>query len=52
MLFPKFSQSVAVMPAKKTATKRKSDAIVQDGKDSKKVKGKFMGFLKKGLIKA
>jgi len=32
------SSSVAVMPTKKAATKRKSDVVVEDDKDSKKVK--------------
>lgn len=36
------SLSVAVMPAKKTTTKRKSEAIVEDEKDLKKVKGKSL----------
>lgn len=40
------------MPAKKTTTKRKSEAIVEDDKDLKKVKGKSLAFSKKGLIKA
>lgn len=37
------------MPAKKTAAKRKSEAVVEDDRDSKKVKGKLMGFSKKEL---
>lgn len=47
-VFPK-SLSVAVMPAKKTATKRKSDVIVKDGKDPKKTKGKSLA---KRVVKA
>lgn len=34
------------MPAKKTATKRKAEAIVEDEKDLKKVKGKLLTFSK------
>lgn len=40
------SWSVAVMPAKKTPNKRKSEAIVEDEKDIKKVKGKLLTFSK------
>lgn len=50
-VFPK-SLSVAVMPAKKTATKRKSDVIVKDGKDPKKTKGKSLAFFSKRVVKA
>lgn len=39
------------MPAKKTTTKRKSAAIVEDDKDSKKVKGKSLPFSKQEFIK-
>lgn len=42
------SLSVAVMPAKKTTTKRKSDAVVEDDKDLKKVKSKSLVFSKTG----
>lgn len=49
LLFLK-SKSVAIMPAKKTTTKRKSAAIVEDDKDSKKVKGKSLPFSKQEFI--
>lgn len=34
------------MPAKKTTTKRKSEPIVEDVQDPKKVKGKSLSFQK------
>ena len=44
MCFSPKSSSVAVMPARKTATKRKSEPVVEDDKDPKKVKGKSLVF--------
>lgn len=39
------------MPTKK-ATKRKSEATVEDDKDSKKVKSKWLGLFIKGFLMA
>lgn len=41
------SLGVATMPAKKTTTKRKSEAVVEDEKGPKKVKGKILTFKNK-----
>lgn len=40
------------MPAKKTTTKRKSEAVEEDEKYPKKVKGKLLTFKNKGWLMA